>query len=84
MPTPYFCSNRSRPDPARKLLVQDGYITVRVAGLHGVVTLRQPNMVEVACPNTTDCLYDRSALDARCAGCNNAPHLRIPQHEVTA
>lgn len=62
----YGCHNRPRPTAATSYPAQDGW--------QGGVTLRQtatrmPVIVPIAHTLSTNCRYDLSAADQRCAGC---------------
>lgn len=73
-PNPYACHNKPRPvDGAVTHRGQDGWRDT--IDHDNVMPTRIPVMVDIRHTMSTDCRYDASTTDARCAGCE---HVKAP------
>lgn len=75
----YGCHNQPRPDPSKKLEVQDGWAFEEVKTNQGMRTVRLAVMKEIPFVGTTECKYEASVSDKKCDGCI---HQRCPDPVV--
>jgi hypothetical protein len=70
---PYGCHNRPRPVAGGSpYMAQEGWRDEPDATRHEPYPTRLPVMKEIRHVMSTDCMFDASATDPRCAGCIHA------------
>lgn len=65
----YACNGKPRPTSSTAYHAQDGWDYKSYGG--SVALSRSPRIVEIKHVMSTDCLYQESATDKRCAGCQH-------------
>lgn len=65
----YHCFNRPRPTPQTTIPCRVGWIFLSEPGLSRILA---PIVEDLPHTMSCDCQYDRSTVDAKCAGCNHA------------
>ncbi len=66
---PYGCWNKPRPQAWTTIPAHDGYTPPREQTT--VIGYRTPKVVMIKHTMSTECRYDKSATDPRCAGCEH-------------
>lgn len=67
----YGCHNKERPTPETFYVGQEGWKTRIFAGVMAQGIERTPKFIRVKHRLTTECQYDKQAVDKDCAGCKH-------------